>query len=171
MSDRIRLTKNFYLDEFTRSETAARHGIEILVGKNTDVYDSLLLLCRHVLQPLRDALGPVHVISGYRPPKVNRLAKGSKTSAHIDGFAADIVVTGYTPKQVANWIRKNVPGFDQVILEYGLWVHVAINPSTAKPRRQALTAVKVKRLFRKPKTVYVSGLLAANDARRLAGVA
>lgn len=171
MRNRIRLTNNFYLDEFTRSDNAARHDIEILVGKNTEVYDNLLLLCRFVLQPLRDALGPVHLISGYRPPKVNRLARGSRTSAHLYGLAADIVVTGYTPEQVANWIRNNIPEFDQVILEYGQWVHVAINPKAEKPRRQALTAVKVKRLFLKPKTVYLTGLHSANDARELAGAA
>jgi hypothetical protein len=164
---RIQLSDNFYLDEFTRSQTASRRGIDMSVGQSTVVYFNLRRLCRRVLQPLRDALGPVHIISGYRPLKLNRLIGGAHTSQHITGQAADIVATGHTPLEVANWLRAHVTGYDQVIHEFGQWVHVSI-PSAAlhePARRERLTAIKVPRLIgNKPRTVYLPGLLSIEDA-------
>ena len=97
---RIKLSPNFYLDEFTRSQVAVRHDITISVEPDSLVLENLRRLCVNVLQPLREALGPVHVTSGYRPLAVNILVGGSSRSQHIDGLAADIVVSGYTPFEV-----------------------------------------------------------------------
>lgn len=155
---RIKLSHNFFLDEFTRSETAARHGIDIIVDIDSDVFRNLVFLCTHVLQPIRDALGPVYIVSGYRPTKVNKLVGGSRYSDHISGFAADIVVSGYTPYEVAQWIAKNIPKYHQLILEFGRWVHVSVHRGDTTPRRESLTAVKLPRRFLKPKTVYLRGL-------------
>lgn len=163
---RTQLSDNFYLDEFTRSQTAARRGIDMAVEPFGVVYFNLRRLCRRVLQPLRDALGPVHITSGYRPPKLNRLIGGSATSQHQYGQAADIVATGHTPLEVATWLREHVTGYDQLIHEFGEWVHVSV-PSAALPtpaRMERLTAIKVPRLLLKPRTVYVPGLLTTAEA-------
>ncbi|WP_275100129.1 D-Ala-D-Ala carboxypeptidase family metallohydrolase [Sedimenticola hydrogenitrophicus] len=166
---RIQLSANFYLDEFTRSQTAARRGIDMTVSEFGVVYFTLRRLCRGVLQPLRDALGPVHITSGYRPPKLNRMIGGAPTSQHQYGQAADIVVTGHTPLEVATWLREHVTGYDQLIHEFGQWVHVSV-PSAAlhEPARlERLTAIKVPRLIGKPRTVYVPGLRTLEQARQL----
>ncbi len=163
---RVQLSTNFFLDEFTRSQIAARRGIDMSVCQGDVIYFNLRRLCRRVLQPLRDALGPTHISSGYRPPKLNRLIGGAPTSQHQYGQAADLVVTGHTPLEVATWLRDHVTGYDQLIHEYGAWVHVSV-PSAALPepaRMERLTAIKVPRLIGKPRTVYMPGLIAIDDA-------
>lgn len=167
--ERIALSKNFYLDEFTRSQTAERLGIDMRVNPAGVVAHNLRRLCVTVLQPLRDALGPVHITSGYRPPKLNRLIGGSPNSQHQYGLAADIVVSGQAPLDVALWLRRhleNDSGYDQLIHEFGRWVHVSVAPLNSSPRVQALTAVKVPRRIGRPRTAYVPGLLAVEDAMR-----
>ena len=123
---RIKLSPNFYLDEFTRSQVAVRHDITISVEPDSLVLENLRRLCVNVLQPLREALGPVHVTSGYRPLAVNILVGGSSRSQHIDGLAADIVVSGYTPFEVCQWLEQSGRMFDQAIHEFGKWTHVSV---------------------------------------------
>lgn len=168
--NRIKLSKNFYLDEFTRSETAERFGIDMHVMPGSITFHNLKRLCITVLQPLRDALGPVHILSGFRPKKLNSKIGGAKTSQHILGLAVDFVVTGYTPLQVAQWIDDNLPtSYDQLIHEFGRWVHASVEPKGTVPRIRAMTAVKIPTgLLRKPKTTYVTGLYSMDKAREVA---
>lgn len=162
--DRIKLSDNFYLDEFTRSQTAVRHGIDMSVIEGGLVYSNLRRLCKTILQPIRNKLGPVHISSGYRPLALNKRIRGSSNSQHLNGKAADFTVSGYTPLQVAQWIDENLPHYDQVIHEFGRWVHVSIASAHRDPRSSCLTAIKVPRRFRKPKTVYIPGILSIEDA-------
>ncbi len=168
--NRIKLSKNFYLDEFTRSQTAVHAGIVIEIPQTSMEFVYLQTLCEQVLQPTRDALGPVHITSGYRPPKLNKLIGGSSRSQHMYGQAADIVVSGYTPLQVARWIAKNIRGYDQLIHEFGKWVHVSISGLHSHPRRQRLTAYKKKSRIPglRPRTVNVPGLFAIGDLPEVA---
>lgn len=168
MSERIQISSNFYLDEFTRSEAAARNGIAIDVDLRSAIFQHIEKLCEHILQPIRDALGPVHILSGYRPPEVNRLVGGAPSSDHLTGSAADIVVSGHTPLQVAQWIASHIPNYRQVIFEFGQWTHVSIWSQVTAPACEMLTAVKVPRLLLKPKTVYVAGLWPIDEALRRA---
>ena len=168
--DRIKLSENFYLDEFTRSQAAARAGIVVEVVRPSMEFAYLQTLCEKVLQPLRDALGPVHITSGYRPPKLNALIGGSPRSQHQYGQAVDIVVSGFTPLQVARWIAENIPGYDQLIHEFGQWVHVSVPGLHSRPRQQLLTAYKKKSRIPgfRPKTVYLPGLYAVADLPEVA---
>lgn len=164
---RIQLSKNFFLDEFTRSETAARHGLVISVMDQGRVFNNLKRLCVGLLQPLRDEVGPLHVLSGYRPRKVNRLVGGSRTSAHVHGLAADVISSTLSSLDLATAVAQFPYRYDQVIHEFGQWVHIAA-PVDDTPLYEALTAVKVPRLVGRPKTVYVSGVLPIRDAIRQA---
>ena len=154
--ERIQLSKNFYLDEFTRSQTAERHGIDMDVPVGSPVFVSLERLCYTILQPVRDALGPVNISSGYRPLELNKLIGGSLTSQHRFGEAADFTVVGHTPLEVCNWIADNLPlVYHQLIHEFGRWVHASIVLGGRGPRRQQLTA------YKRPgekKTLYADGL-------------
>ncbi len=138
--DRTRLSTHFWLDEFERSQVAARLGIDTRIDPEGPIAANLRRLCAELLQPLRDALGPVFVTSGYRPPALNRAIGGAERSAHLNGRAADIVVPGQAPADVARWAVEHLDGYDQVILEFGRWVHLAIAPEGEAPRRQALTS-------------------------------
>ena len=60
----------------------------------------------------------------------------SKTSQHMTGQAADIIVPRFgNPTEVAAALRDSGIEYDQLILEFGRWVHVSFGP---KPRHQAL---------------------------------
>lgn len=112
--EKIQITDNFTLDEFTRSDKATKYGID-----NTPsnlVIGNITLLCVNVLQPLRDALRKaVNITSGFRNEELNRLVGGSATSDHTKGKAVDIKVKGMTPAQLRDFILQLHLPFDQLI--------------------------------------------------------
>ena len=141
----MQLTANFSLAELTVT------GRNIPNVPNESEVASLRSLAEMILQPLRDALGkPVHVNSAFRSETVNRAVGGTATSQHRLGQAADIHVPGMTSVEVAKTIIALGLPYDQVIEEFGSWVHVSYGP---RRRRQQLTAVKSS-----GKTVYVQGI-------------
>lgn len=149
----MNITRNFTLEELVRSPTASRLSIPNTPSVN--VTRNLILLCNHILQPLRDAYGkPIIVNSGYRSPELNKAIGGAKNSQHKLGQAADIKGTNplqlphkgegkSTGGSVAQENRKlfeliqklNLP-FDQLIDEKNYsWIHVSFSD---KPRKQVL---------------------------------
>jgi len=170
---RHKITNDFYLDEFTRSQTAARYGIDNSLSVSGPTYANLRRLCRDVLQPIRNYLGvTVSVSSGYRCLALNRKIGGADSSQHVPALAADINAAGKTPMELARDIvdlkmRREI-NFDQLILEFGQWVHISTPSRSGFERSEILTAVKVPRKFRKPKTVYVRGLHTQEDALKIA---
>lgn len=100
---------------------------------------NLQKLIDNILQPLRDAYGkPIRVNSGFRSPELNTFLKGSKTSQHMKGQAADITGGSKAENKVLfNLIRSlNLP-FCQLIDEKNLsWVHVSYDENNVK--RQVL---------------------------------
>ena len=92
-SDKIQLlTPHFALQEFIRSATARKHGIDN--EPPPEAVENLKLLCHHTLEPLREALGlPVVITSGYRCKALNNIiAHHSNRSQHMKGQAADFHV-------------------------------------------------------------------------------
>jgi zinc D-Ala-D-Ala carboxypeptidase len=154
----MNLTKNFTLEEMTKSETALRHDIENT--PNEQEISAMKLLAEKVLQPVRDHFGKgVKVNSGFRNQDVNQKVGGSRNSDHIRGQAADIEIPGIPNAELAEWIKDNLE-FNQLILEFytpGVpdsgWVHVSYIPEAN--RNQVLTATK-----KDGKTVYLQGLVA-----------
>jgi len=119
-----------------------------------EVVDNLRRLCVDILQPYRDVIGvPITITSGYRPPKLNEMIGGSTTSAHMDGRAADFYVAGKSPFEVAEAIRDMDLPYDQLIHEFGRWVHVGISREEDDIRQQDLTA-----MLGDKGTMYVSGI-------------
>jgi len=141
----MRLTTNFTLAELTVTKT----GIANTPTPAEIVH--LRSLAEKILQPLRDDLRrPVLVNSAFRSERVNRAVGGTASSQHRLGQAADIRVDGMTSRALAQRIVDLGLPFDQVIEEFGRWVHVSFGP---RHRRQVLTAVK-----RGGRTVYEPGL-------------
>lgn len=132
----MNLTAHFTLEEMTRSEVAARKGLD-----NTPPLEIVPVLTQTAqgLERIRTLIGkPLHVNSAYRSLKVNAAVGSHPGSQHCKGEAADIVCPGMTPKELAELIvaeRVNL-GVDQVILEFGQWVHVSF---TENPRHAVLT--------------------------------
>ena len=60
----MQLSRNFSLQELTKSDTAIRKGIDN--NPNADQIEKLKGLCENILQPVRDHFGRVKVTSGYR---------------------------------------------------------------------------------------------------------
>jgi zinc D-Ala-D-Ala carboxypeptidase len=112
----MNLTKNFTLEEMTKSETALRHDIENT--PNEQEISAMKLLAEKVLQPVRDHFGKgVKVNSGFRHPDVNQKVGGSRNSDHIRGQAADIEIPGIPNAELAEWIKDNLE-YNQLILEF-----------------------------------------------------
>lgn len=152
----MKISKNFDLSEFLKSQTSDRLGIDNTPSETT--IENLKLLAEKVLQPVRDHFGAVVINSGYRSVALNKAIGGVATSQHCKGQAADIEVPNVSNSDVALWIKNNLV-FDQLILEfytqgqpYSGWVHVSYNPSGPQ-RKQVLTAAKQGN-----KTVYLEGL-------------
>lgn len=112
----MKLSKNFSLDELTKSQTALRMGIDNEPTPG-DLYN-LSQLCDNILQPVREHFGkPVTVSSGYRSVALCEAIGSSAKSQHAKGEAADFEIVGIDNKEVAVWIRDNLD-FDQLILEF-----------------------------------------------------
>ena len=129
----MKLSDNFSLHEFTRSQTATRHGIDNTPSK--EIIGNLQSLCLGVLQPVRQYFQkPMIISSGYRCVELNIKIGGSVTSQHVQGQAADIEVLEVSNLELSDWINKNL-SFDQLILEFhnpdedphSGWVHVSFN--------------------------------------------
>jgi len=71
-----------------------------------ELYSNMVELAKN-LQVLRDELGkPVRINSAYRTPKYNKKVGGASKSQHLLCKAADIVVAGVTPLEVAETIER-----------------------------------------------------------------
>lgn len=150
-----RFAPNFPRHEFEASQTATRRGID------NSIPDELMNDATKLswfLQELRNKINRIHrsesrsrelpviISSGYRSPALNKAIGGASKSQHMRAQAVDITVPGMTPRELVDFIAQHVPNFDQLIEEFGRWVHVSI---ADKPRRQVLIARTVN-----GKTVY-----------------
>ena len=148
----MRISKNFTLAELTKSNTATRLGISNMPDK--EGIHKLRLLATELLQPLRNAVGPLRVTSGYRSESLNKAIGGSNKSQHTKCEAVDLqfVKRGSMDNmKIFNAIVTLGLDFDQLILEFGGatadkdsdnpdWVHISWK--IKENRRQILVAYK-----------------------------
>ena len=133
------LSQHFTLEEMIFSDTAVRLGLDNTPGEAEK--EELYKLCEYILEQVRMLVNaPVHIISGYRSPKVNgNVPNSSDTSQHCKGQAADFRVKGYTTQELFDLISNSSIRFDQLIQEYNSWVHIS---RSDHPRRQRLYATR-----------------------------
>lgn len=134
----MNLTEHFTLEELTASDTAARLGIDNTPGP---VERANLVVLANKLEVVRLILGaPLIISSGYRCLALNRKLRSDDTSAHVQGLGADFTCPGFgTPLEIALRLasRRDEIGFDQLIHEFGRWVHVGFR--LKDPRGELLT--------------------------------
>ena len=172
----MRLSKNFTLDELTRSNTALRLGIDNTPSKEHIL--KLRLLTTQFLQVLRDRIGILRVTSGYRSPELNKAIGGSykiddngnyiPKSQHCKAEAVDLQYfkRGKMDNlKIYNGIIDGALDFDQMILEFGTsteeidgnpaWIHISWK--VTDNRREILVAYKDennKTKYRHPKNYH-----------------
>ena len=133
----VELSEHFDLGEMSRSDVALRRGLDNT--PNAGEISNLVRLCDSVLEPARSLLGvPFHVNSGYRSPSVNAAVGGVNGSAHMDGRACDFVPVGLGLNHAFDLLKTSGLPFDQLILEYGAWIHLSVARVGVGPRRMVL---------------------------------
>ena len=120
----MQLSKNYSLEELCATNSKLENR------PNQNNINSLSLLVKEVLQPLRDLYGkPIHVSSGFRSALVNKSVGGVPTSEHCFGRAADLDTGSKEENEkIYNLIKNNIPYWRQLINEKNFsWVHVSYN--------------------------------------------
>ncbi len=158
----VKPSPGFTLGQLTHSDTALRLGLD-----NRPPPEHLANLRRlaAMLEAIEGVLGhPLKLTSAYRNPQVNRAVGGVPTSRHALGLAADFVCPGFGPPlEVARAIALSALDIDQVIHEYGRWVHAGLATPGAAARRQHLTICSTEE-------GYLEGLLPCAPASRASGI-
>lgn len=125
-----KITSNFTLAEmiFTRQPLPNTPSNLVIIN--------LCWGCHQILQPLRNHIGvPVTITSGFRSAAVNKAVGGVPTSQHLDGCAADCVVSSDMFNKAIDYITRNLP-FDQLLIGKSFF-HVSWTPFGI-PRRQRI---------------------------------
>ena len=144
----------FTLDELTRSATADKLGIDN-TPKEEYIKDNLIELI-DFLDGVREAwtvmceknswgTASIIVNCGYRCDALNEAVKGSKTSAHSIGAAADIEPKNQRNKEFLSFLEQylldnHIP-FDQLLNEkpdkngVPSWIHIGLKNRQGKQRR------------------------------------
>lgn len=147
----MRLTAHFTLEELTASTTAKQLGIA-----NTPTpehVNNLSELAERILEPLRIAWGSAIVItSGYRGFYLNKAVKGSSTSAHCYGLAADMIPANGKMAEfkafVLDYLHRTNTAYDQYIDETNTkgseWVHIGYKDRKGRQRHQDLITTDAK---------------------------
>lgn len=150
MMEDINLTSSFKLREFLRSATAKKLGINN--DASEDIVKNLKYLCECCLQPARDFFGvPIRVTSGYRCPALNKAVKGSPTSFHALGCAADLDFGDNSKLKLADLFKffYNRGIYTELIAEDlpNGWIHIAIQKGREKENqlKYKLVGQSVKR--------------------------
>lgn len=132
----MRLTTNFTLEEFTRSQTATRLGIDNT--PNEEQLDNIRNTAER-LQEFRIFLGkPIIITSGFRCLELNRAIGSSDKSQHVKGQAVDWYCLGESIHDTMAHIVASNLGFDQQILEFNSWIHTSFLKPILRERRQSL---------------------------------
>jgi hypothetical protein len=132
----MNLSEHFTLDEATYSETAIRLNIN---NQPDERQLANMTTAAQKMEEVRNVTGALRVNSWLRLPDVNVAVGGSKVSSHMDGWAVDCSSSAHTPYELCQLVLKAGIKFDQMIHEYGRWMHISFAPEM---RQQELTIFK-----------------------------
>lgn len=113
-----KLSKDFRVREFR-----CKNGADVIF------VDTALV---ELLQKIRDHFGaPITINSAYRTPEYNKKVGGSTYSQHQYGKAADIVVKGVKPAEVAAYAEQLMPSYGGVG-RYSTFTHVDVRDEKSR---------------------------------------
>ena len=113
------LSKNFNRDEF-----------DCKCGNCTSIAVDAELV--NVLQKLREHCGqPITINSAYRCEVHNERVGGATKSKHRLGIAADIVVKGFNPRDIAAYFRNEYPT-KYGVGDYESFTHIDVRGNAAR---------------------------------------
>lgn len=114
-------------EHFTNAEFACKCG-QCVFADAGDPHLALLA----VLEDIRDVFGPVHIASGRRCKAHNEAVGGSRTSQHLLGTAADVVVPGASPAQIHWWLTEHPLAARLGLGHYDSFTHVDVRGHRAR---------------------------------------
>ena len=127
----MNLSNSFTLEQLTFSFEGRRRGLDNTPNAEQVANLAELAMALERVQTL--LAHPLIIHSAFRSPKVNSAVGGSPTSAHMEGYAADIVCPSFgTPIEVCKAVIGSGIPFDQVIYEYKSWCHLSVAPTMRK---------------------------------------
>ena len=152
-------SKYFTFNELTRSDTANRLKIdnEPKEEATKDNIKELMLFLDGVREGWTEECkdkgygdAAIVVNSGYRSEALNKAVKGSKTSEHMLGTAADIEPKNGRNKEFFEWMKTYVSDkqFSQLINEYPdkkgcpSWIHISIRGRFYRPYSCQVLTIK-----------------------------
>ena len=141
----MNLSPHFTLEEFTRSSTAARRGIDnglpLELTQAAKKTAQMLEAIRAHLSSIAGRDIAISISSGYRCPELNRAIGSSDTSDHPKACAADWRADGFgTPVEICKALAPmvGVLGIGQLINEFpgpNGWVHTSTRLPTKTVNR------------------------------------
>ncbi len=112
ISEKIKISKNFYLDEFKCSCCD---------------FDDIDLNLVEKIQKVRNKVGPIRISSACRCVSWNEKCGGKLNSAHTRGYALDLVCGNSRNRY--NLILELVKEFNRIGISSDGFIHVDIDPS------------------------------------------
>jgi hypothetical protein len=106
-----------------------------------DIQENIRLFAENYFEPARRVLGALRVNSLYRSPALNRAIGGAKNSRHMLGLAADIYPL-HRPLLDSFKVLCSLGIYDQLIWEFGRWIHMGAPLPGQKPRLEKLMVFK-----------------------------
>lgn len=120
----MQITENFNDIEFSKTNHKEIPNIIPLFYIH-NIYD-----LANMLQIIRDEFGmPIIINSGYRSPELNAIVKGSPTSEHLTGRAADITSSNNQLlwEIIIQLRNKGKIEWGQLINEHNFsWIHISL---------------------------------------------
>lgn len=128
---RVRLSKSFFMRDFLHSEIAQWHGLRNMPDFPDRAIEVGTKLCEHLLEPLQQTFGRIHLRSGYRSPEVNSLGNANRLncasneanhSAHIWDYPDGQGRRGATACVVVPWLVDRIAHGGHWT-EMAWWIH------------------------------------------------
>jgi zinc D-Ala-D-Ala carboxypeptidase len=139
MDPRALVTPHFAWAEMLRTDHRDPAILREQANPPQAIQANVASFCQDLLEPVRELTGRLRINSGYRCPALNAAIGGARTSAHMAGRAADVVPLELGLVEAYERIAgAGLPALDQIILEYGAWVHLGASFSERAPRHQLL---------------------------------
>lgn len=119
---------NYYLSPHLswREFTATQH--RQFLEQQDNPPDEVIIRAKNfaltVFEPARELVGPLLISSGYRCPELNATVGSLETSAHPVGTAVDCYPLKMGLREAYITIAYSEVPYDQLIYEYGRWIHL-----------------------------------------------